>query len=100
MRRAVLAALILAALALAAGQDARAQWCADYQNGTKECGIPTEDSCRQSVSGVGGICEPESPSEAQAPARKPFPILRELFQPPGANLPGSDPSDMPPPPVR
>jgi hypothetical protein len=100
-RAAALAGACLLACVAAGPRAGQAQgqfWCAEYKDGTRECGIPNEESCRQSVSGVGGICEPESESEARP--RKPFPILRQLLHPPGANLPMSDPGDMPPPPVR
>ena len=43
-----------------ATQIASAQpYCAVYDNGSRGCGIPTLQSCQQSVAGVGGICEPD-----------------------------------------
>ena len=32
-------------------------YCAMYENGTRACGIPTLESCTQSLEGVGGTCE-------------------------------------------
>jgi hypothetical protein len=33
-----------------------AEYCAEYSDGQRSCGIPTYESCLQSVSGVGGTC--------------------------------------------
>jgi hypothetical protein len=50
----------LAALAIIfffGGQSVRAEgYCAEYYSGQRSCGIPTYESCMQSVSGVGGTC--------------------------------------------
>jgi hypothetical protein len=94
-------------LALVVAVDARraahAQYCAEYDDGTKDCGIATQQMCEQSVSGVGGVCVPDTD---KGPTYGPR-IMQRLFDPgaplpaPGSsNLPGSNPSDMPPPPVR
>jgi hypothetical protein len=102
LRCVVFAGAILVACGLFAGRGAQAQtWCAEYNDGTQECGIPSEQSCRESVSGVGGLCEPD---DDKRKARGPR-LLQRLFDPaaPQAspnNLPMSDPQDMPPPPVR
>ena len=38
-------------------QFARAEgYCAEYYSGQRSCGIPTYESCMQSISGVGGTC--------------------------------------------
>ena len=34
------------------------KWCADYHNGSNNCGFTTIEQCRASVSGVGGSCVP------------------------------------------
>src|SRR5262245_11163727 len=36
------------------------KWCAQYQNGSNNCGFTTIEQCRASVSGVGGSCAPNS----------------------------------------
>jgi hypothetical protein len=36
-----------------------ARWCANYVNGTTNCGFYTFQQCLAAVSGVGGSCEPE-----------------------------------------
>jgi hypothetical protein len=99
LRYALCATAMLAVLGVAPTSRAQSQlWCAEYDDGTRNCGISSEQSCRQSVTGVGGVCVPETDNRP----REAFPILRELVNPrePDANLPGSNPSDMPPPPVR
>jgi hypothetical protein len=34
------------------------KWCANYRNGSSNCGFLTIEQCRASVSGVGGDCQP------------------------------------------
>ena len=52
-RLAVLAAIVF----LGGPHSARAEeYCAEYYDGQRSCGIPTYESCMQSVSGVGGSC--------------------------------------------
>lgn len=41
---------------LAGAGVASAAFCALYNNGTRSCGIPTQQMCVQSLSGVGGAC--------------------------------------------
>lgn len=62
------------------------KWCAQYQNGSNNCGFTTIEQCRASVSGVGGSCAPNSfytgPDKTSAPRsqqqaqRKPPPERR------------------------
>jgi hypothetical protein len=51
----------LAALAaLLAPAAAHAQpYCANFNNGERDCGIPTMEMCQQSISGIGGYCGPD-----------------------------------------
>lgn len=39
-------------------------YCANYNDGTRNCGFPTMQACRQAMSGVGGVCRrnPRAPS--------------------------------------
>jgi hypothetical protein len=81
---------------------ARAQpYCAVYNSGTQNCGIPTLQSCEQSVSGVGGICQPDNTAQL----RPDFFSRRRLQQAiegdnpsSGENNPPGGPDFMPPPP--
>jgi hypothetical protein len=72
----------------ARGIAAAAQYCAQYNNGTQDCGIPSLASCEQSVRGVGGICVPDRRSQRRA--------RRQGLWPPA---PYPDPT-MPPPPFN
>ena len=59
---------VIFAAALGAGRTAQAQpYCAVYDDGEQNCGIPTLQSCEQSVSqsvsGVGGSCQPDTTSQ-------------------------------------
>ena len=49
-------ALILVIL-IATAKAAPAAYCAMYNDGTRSCGIPSQQMCMQSVSGVGGYCQ-------------------------------------------
>ena len=76
-------------------------YCAVYNDGTQNCGIPTLQSCEQSVSGVGGICEPDNTAQL----RPDFFSRRRLQQAiegdnpaSGENNPPGGPDFMPPPP--
>jgi hypothetical protein len=74
-------------------REARAEsYCAEYDDGTEECGIPSLKRCQQSISGVGGYCQLDqsSPSEDRS-SRRLFPLLRPSEQP-------SNPNPIPPPP--
>ncbi|MBX9844975.1 MAG: hypothetical protein K2Z80_24510 [Xanthobacteraceae bacterium] len=75
-------------------------YCAMYDNGSKSCGIPSLDGCRQSVDGVGGYCIPDQTSQMRPdlidPLRRPMPTPDAL-----SPSPDSSPGDldwMPPPP--
>lgn len=94
--------LFLAVMLGGAGPIAQAQpYCAMYDNGTRDCGIPILSSCEQSVSGVGGYCSPDTTSQlrpnlidrlrAQQFDQNPVP-------PPPDDNPRNDPNWMPPPP--
>jgi hypothetical protein len=76
-------------------------YCAVYDSGTQSCGIPTLQSCEQSVSGVGGICQPDNTAQL----RPDFFSRRRLQQAiegdnpsSGENNPPGGPGFMPPPP--
>ena len=57
-------ALLIAVMFDSAGHTVQAQpYCAMYDNGTRDCAIPTLSSCEQSVSGVGGYCAPDTTSQ-------------------------------------
>src|SRR5207342_2276234 len=61
---------LIFAVALGPGPCAQAQpYCAMYSDGERNCGIPSWQSCQQSISGVGGFCAPDTTA---APA--PMPI--------------------------
>jgi hypothetical protein len=76
-------------------------YCAVYNSGTQNCGIPTLQSCEQSVSGAGGICQPDNTAQL----RPDFFSRRRLQQAiegdnpsSGENNPPGGPDFMPPPP--
>jgi hypothetical protein len=80
---------LLVAIALdARGATRAAQYCAQYNNGTQDCGIPSLNSCQQSVRGVGGICVVDTRSRRR----------NRWLRFPQAN-PYPDPT-MPPPPFN
>ena len=60
MNRTVLLATIALCWFTPAGA---AEYCAHYNDGSQSCGIPTFESCLQSVSGVGGECMIDNSSE-------------------------------------
>lgn len=90
--------------------DAQAQqkYCAKYYDGTQSCGIPTLQSCEQSVLGVGGDCEVDDSDEipenlfqrwrdAQRAGQKPSsPALDDVPPPPGLSLTPTGPVGPPP----
>jgi hypothetical protein len=81
--------VIAVAIALdAASNTGAAQYCAEYNNGSQNCGIPSLSSCQDSVRGVGGFCVPDT-----NPPRR---IRRSGFPPPS----GYPDPRMPPPPFR
>jgi hypothetical protein len=76
-------------------------YCAVYDAGTQNCGIPTLESCQQSVSGVGGICEPDNTSQERPDLFNRRGLLRTLegqSPPPAQATNPNDPNWMPPPP--
>jgi hypothetical protein len=85
------------AVALATGPCAQAQpYCAMYSDGERNCGIPSWQSCQQSISGVGGFCIQDTPAGQE-------PVSLDGRQPsrPDAAASRGDPQDpnwMPPPP--
>jgi len=84
---------LLLILALDGRNEARAQqYCAQYNDGTSDCKIPTLAECEQSVAGVGGSCVPDTTAQAEegTPQRL-FPRLIPSQQPPNQDW-------MPPPP--
>jgi len=81
--------LVVSTVFDARGIAAAAQYCAQYNNGTQDCGIPSLASCEQSIRGVGGICVPDRRSQQRRQRRPAFPLLS----------PYPDPS-MPPPPFN
>jgi len=91
MRSTAIGLFVLAAATLASQAVQAAQYCAQYYNGTYDCGIPTLASCRQSVSGVGGTCvidrRSQRPNRAlRSPQPAPFPFLfPDLSAPPTGN---------------
>jgi hypothetical protein len=95
--RALLAAVLLV-LAFDAQHPTQAQtYCAMYDSGGKDCGIPSLASCQQSVSGVGGVCVPDQ----SAQLRPDFFQRRRLFQPSPPDqggMFGGNLDQMPPPP--
>ena len=81
---------LVASVALdARGTAGAAQYCAQYNNGTQDCGIPSLRSCEQSIRGVGGICVPDRRSQQRR-------VRRSAFPPPS---PYPNPT-MPPPPFN
>jgi hypothetical protein len=93
--------LVINAIFAAAETVTAQPYCAVYDNGSKNCGIPTIASCQESVSGVGGICEPDLTSQMRPDLfdRRRLEQALQDATPPGQSgfTPGS-PNWMPPPP--
>ncbi|MGE3146935.1 MAG: hypothetical protein AB7K35_15265 [Pseudorhodoplanes sp.] len=92
IRTGLLAAIVI----LGSAAPAPAQYCAVYNDGSQTCGIPTFQSCLQSVSGVGGNCTPDDSAQLRPN------LLQRMF---GLNQDGEvpatrDPDPMPPPPSQ
>src|SRR5215203_337446 len=91
--------LVVVALAGDAGHVVQAQtYCAMFDDGNKSCGIPSLDSCRQTISGVGGYCTPDQTSQMRPDVfdgSRLFPGRQDPAPP--ATGP-QDPNWMPPPP--
>ena len=87
---------------LHAGSDIHAQpYCAVYNNGTQNCGIPTLQSCEQSVSGVGGTCQPDNTAQERPDLVGGGRLLRAIegvSSPPNQDNSPNSPGWMPPPP--
>jgi hypothetical protein len=75
MRKSAPTLFILAAAAFMSATPAKAieyPWCAQYggrEGGGRNCGFSTIEQCRETVSGMGGFCEPNL--FYNGPARKP-----------------------------
>ncbi len=85
---------LLALMSMVTLSSARAeQYCANYRDGTQQCGIPTWESCEQSLSGVGGSCGIDNTSQL------PENLLQRLRDRQDAEMNAQpDSSDVPPPP--
>jgi len=83
----LLGSFFLVVIALDARAARATQYCAQYYNGTYDCGIPSLSSCQQSVSGVGGICVVDRRSQQRTRRFRLFPTY-----------PYPDPTMPPPPP--
>ncbi len=57
MRSLILVAGVAMAALLADAPAANAAWCANYDNGGRNCGFSSQRQCLRTVSGVGGMCE-------------------------------------------
>ena len=69
------------------------QYCAHYYDGGRACGIPTLESCLQSVGGVGGECEIDNTADI------PHNLMQQLLQSRSDTPPAvRDLDAMPPPP--
>jgi hypothetical protein len=79
-------------MCLAAHGAAGEPYCANYNDGTRTCGIPTLESCQQAIVGVGGDCG------SDASAQLPPPLIAPLQRALEPDSPPVDPIAMPPPP--
>jgi hypothetical protein len=91
------------ALLVTSGAKAQQAYCAFYNDGTESCGIPTLESCEDSVRGVGGRCHPDDSAQIppnffqrwqraqQAFQRPSSPALDNVPPPPGLSLAPSGP---------
>ena len=70
MRMLLIGVSLLLAVTLGAERTAQAQpWCANFSDGSQNCGIPTLQACEQAVRGVGGGCAPDPNSPPQSMPR-------------------------------
>ena len=101
-RTLLIALLLLIITGLHRGSDVYAQpYCAVYNNGTQNCGIPTLQSCEQSVSGVGGTCQPDNTAQLRPDLFGGGRLLRDIegaTSPPNQGNSPNSPGWMPPPP--
>jgi hypothetical protein len=95
MRFIVLALPIAAALALPS--EATAQpFCANFSDGQRACGIPTFQSCLDTISGLGGSCGPDVTSQIPPNFMQRRRMRNNFDRPPSQQPGGFD--WMPPPP--
>jgi len=73
---------------------ATAQYCAVYNDGSQSCGIPTFQSCLQSVSGVGGNCMNDNSSKIPPNLMQRWFNQRQNERP--AAIQNPDPMPLPP----
>ena len=73
-------------------------YCAQLDDGSKTCGIPSLESCRQTVSGAGGVCIPDETSQMRPDFFGGRGLFGERQAPPPPAAGPQDPSWMPPPP--
>lgn len=73
---------------------AAAQYCAVYNDGSQSCGIPTFQSCLQSVSGVGGNCVADNTSKIPPNLMQRWFNRQQNESPPA--IQNSDPMPLPP----
>ena len=98
IRSIVIGCLALLAFAGDASHVVRAQtYCAQLDDGSKTCGIPSLEGCRQTVSGTGGVCMPDETSQMRPDLFDGSRLFPGLRNPPPANSP-QDPNWMPSPP--
>jgi hypothetical protein len=108
MKTAGLVVAVAVALLVPTGAQAQQQYCAFYSDGTQSCGIPTLQSCEDSVRGVGGDCHVDDSAQippnffqrwrdAQRANQKPSsPELDDVPPPPGLSLTPTGPVGPPP----
>ena len=110
-RASAITALALSWTVLVAEPGTQAQpYCARYDSGGRDCGIPTLEMCQQSLRGMNGVCERDITAQLPAdlippPPRlfpppelpPPPPLLQPVLPPPAPPQPG-DPTWIPPPP--
>ena len=100
MRMHLIGVSLLLAFTLGAGRTVQAQpYCANFSDGSQNCGIPTLHACEQTVSGVGGGCAPDPNSPPQRMPNDGW-LAQQPGQwgvPPGQNNP-NNPNWMPRPP--
>ena len=76
-------------------------YCAVYSDGPPSCGIPTLQSCEQSILGAGGMCQPDRTAQIRPNLLGSGRLLRDRegpSAPPAPNNSPLDPNWMPPPP--
>lgn len=66
-------ALLLAALTFDGRREAAAQWCAQYDDYTSNCGFTSFNQCRETIRGVGGVCRFDRTATRPREAERPEP---------------------------